>query len=136
MDKNKRNFIFLGIAILAILFVWGSAAKKKETRALLPKPAMTANVSQRNVRTQFSDWGRNPFMLSGELSESVRGLLLDGIVWDEAKPYAIINNQVLGIGGTIGRNRITKITKTAVFLEEDGNEFSMPLRNVKEISSP
>jgi len=75
-------------------------------------------------------------MLSGELSESVRGLLLDGIVWDEAKPYAIINNQVLGIGGTIGRNRITKITKTAVFLEEDGNEFSMPLRNVKEISSP
>ena len=134
MDKNKRNLIFLGTVLLVVIWVWTSAsARKKGRSASFPKPPVAEQASPK-VKTQFSDWGRNPFMLPGELSESVRGLMLDGIVWDNEKPYAIINNQVLGIGDTVGRSRITAITETAVTLEEDGNAFSIQLRNEKELS--
>ena len=133
--EKYRKIIFVGIVLLALFWMWEIAARKRETRFLPPNPAATGGISEK-VRTSYADWGRNPFMLSGELSESVRGLMLDGIVWDEEKPYAIINNQVLGIGSQIGRSRITQITKEAVFLEEDGNPFSIRLKNAKDVPAP
>ena len=134
MDKKKRNLVILGAVLLLVIWVWSSAsARKKGNRTSFPKPPASENIPKR-AKPPFTDWGRNPFMLPGELSESVRGLMLDGIVWDNEKPYAIINNQILGIGDAIGKSRITAITETAVTLEEDGSAFSIQLRNEKELS--
>ena len=132
MGKNKRNLVVLGAVLLVVIWAWSpGTARKKGNHTSFPEPPASDNIPRR-VKSSFAEWGRNPFMLPGELSESLRGLMLDGIVWDDEKPYAIINNRVLGIGDAIGKSRITAITETAVTLEEDGNAFSIQLRNEKE----
>ena len=56
-----------------------------------------------------------------------KGLALNGIVWDENFPLAMINDQVLGVGEKIDNRQIKKITRTEVTLEEQGREFILTL---------
>jgi hypothetical protein len=50
-------------------------------------------------------------------------LSLEGIVWDEKKPLALINNKVLGEGEIIKEAKIVKINKKEVKLIFQGREF-------------
>ncbi|MFC1524604.1 hypothetical protein ACFL6N_07430 [Thermodesulfobacteriota bacterium] len=50
------------------------------------------------------------------------GLRLNGILWDNQTPMAIINNQTVGIGDVIGKARVTSIFKNEVLLTGDGKQ--------------
>ena len=55
------------------------------------------------------------------------GLVLNGIVWDDQSPIAIINDEVRMVGDTIQERKIVKITRTEVFLKEGNAEYSLTL---------
>ena len=61
-------------------------------------------------------------------------MVLEGIVWDEERPLAVINDRVVGVGDTVRQSRIAKITQTEVFLEDGEETFSLRLgkRELKE----
>ena len=54
-------------------------------------------------------------------------MVLEGIVWDAENPLAVINDRVVGIGDTVRKSRITSMTQTEVFLEDEGEAFSLRL---------
>ncbi|HNY26088.1 MAG TPA: hypothetical protein PKH31_01775 [Candidatus Sumerlaeota bacterium] len=52
-------------------------------------------------------------------------LTLDGIVYTEQNPVAMINGEVVPVGGTIGKARVTRITPDVVVLERDGKTIEL-----------
>ena len=132
MDKNKRNLTLLGGAILVVISIWIRGLTTPVGRKQPPIPVQASgtmgpqpkNLAIPSARTPFSDWGRNPFTLSEEVTEGVRGLVLEGIVWDEKIPLVVINDHVLKVGDTIRKSQITRITQKEVSLQDDeGHEF-------------
>ncbi len=52
-------------------------------------------------------------------------LTLDGIVYTEQNPVAMINGEVVPVGGIIGKARVTRITPDLVVLEQDGKTIEL-----------
>ncbi len=52
-------------------------------------------------------------------------LTLDGIVYTEQNPVAMINGEVVPVGGTIGKARVTRILPDLVVLERDGKTIEL-----------
>ena len=55
------------------------------------------------------------------------GLSLNGIVWDEENPKAIINGAIIGIGDKLGVNTIVDIKKDRVILNDGAADFELIL---------
>ena len=134
MDRDKQNAILLGGVVLIVAAIWVRGLTVPVGRRQAPSGIVTPAAGSRPIgapvargRTTFSGWGRNPFTLAGELTEGVRGLVLEGIVWDEERPLAVINDRVVGVGDTLRQGRIVTITQTEVFLEDNAETFSLRL---------
>ncbi len=141
MNKNRRNQIVLGA--VGLIAVWAlvrgstvpvgrgngsgetASGPSQVSQVSIPSPGPFSRESQ--VRTHVSGWGRSPFELVGGGAMGAKGLALNGIVWDENFPLAMINDQVLGVGEKIDNRQIKKITRTEVTLEEQGREFILTL---------
>ncbi len=52
---------------------------------------------------------------------------LSAIIWDDAKPMAVINDDILSVGGRIGELEIKKILKDHVICAHDGRECILHL---------
>lgn len=53
---------------------------------------------------------------------------LEGIIWSEDKPMAIINGEIVGEGQIIGDKKIIKIEKDSVIVEsQDGERYTIEL---------
>jgi hypothetical protein len=55
-----------------------------------------------------------------ELSNSIGGLTLTGIIWDTNKPQAVINDRLVTKGETINNMVVREILKDLVIFEENG----------------
>jgi hypothetical protein len=53
------------------------------------------------------------------------GLALEGIVWDQDMPMAMINGRIVEEGDKIEGVRILKIHKISVEIEKDGKSYSI-----------
>ena len=57
------------------------------------------------------------------------GYSIEGIVWDEAEPLALINNQVVGVGDQIdNETQIVEITPGKVRFTRKGREYFLEFR--------
>jgi hypothetical protein len=151
MEKKQR--LQLGITavlVLVLIFAWANSFKVLKKRAVpqaqqavsgtsmgakdvpdtaaaqVPQPAVTEEAQDK------SEYLRDPF--SGKIytgKEAATGpvtLKLDGIIWDEKAPLAMINGRILKPGDTIAQNRIIKIKPDRVFLSDGLREFELKLR--------
>lgn len=83
----------------------------------------------------FTSKDRDPFMplvsKSGQLllkqEIDATGLRLQGIIYTVGKSVAIINDQVLPEGGTIGEYVVSAIEQKQVILKKDSEEFILKL---------
>ena len=143
MNKEKRNLVILSSIVLLAVLVWirGFTVSVRPKQSPGSATPVTASLqvasappshperfpSGERSRSRFNSWGRDPFVLEGELAQGIKGLVLDGIVWDEQNPLAMINDEVLRVGDTIGNSRIVNITQTEVTLKEGGSKFTLRL---------
>lgn len=61
--------------------------------------------------------------------EEPAGLKLKGILWNEKKPRALINNQVVEIGDLVDDKKVTSITKDTVILQQEDTEFLLTVKS-------
>ena len=72
------------------------------------------NQTQEAVKSSHQDWGRNPFILTPADNE----IVLQGIIWDPIKPQALINDQIVEIGGQVGKMRVVDIQSRKVIVND------------------
>ena len=135
MDKQQKLKIALPILILVMVIVWGpmmsgkNGKKKDGSSGQSASNAATqgadsdllslARFSERKkARTAYTEWGRNPFVLS----EGPKSSVLEGIMWDAQNPKAIINGYILGIGDKVGTGEIVDIQQTSVTVRTGAEE--------------
>lgn len=73
-------------------------------------------------------WGRDPFALKAE--EAIAGateLILNGIIWDDKRPYAIINGEIVGKGDKMGEITIMEIRKDSVIIDTGAEKITLSM---------
>jgi len=131
MQKNK-NLAILIILVIAAIFIWMPKGRRKALLSLKParvslKKTMAPIGPAGRKRSEFADWGRNPFLWSKDAAGSLSGLRLSGIVWDEEASYAIISGSIVHAGDKIAGKTIKRIERNKVILTEGAEEYILEL---------
>lgn len=53
-------------------------------------------------------------------------LTISGIIWNSDRPQAIVNNQVVDVGTTVGDTTVLAINKTGIDVLYSGEKFNIP----------
>lgn len=132
--QNKKLVILIIVSILAIIsLIYGivSSPKKRyvdngpEVYQLQKKEVIPL---KRSVgRTTFTSWGRNPFILKEVREKKKAVLTLNGILWDKDKPKAVINDAIVGVGDSVGENKIVSIGQDYVILNDGTSDIKLEL---------
>jgi len=78
--------------------------------------------------TNFTFWGRNPFVPKKMPVKAVSTLKLSGIVWDEKAPKALINGSIMEAGDRVDANTvIVEIRENYVILNDGVSDFELRL---------
>ena len=136
--KRKKNLIVVGSLALVFCIILANSLytiKKKSAPPPPTKPPAAAGQSlsdrlvfvtdmrlndklrEEQEKVWDKEWDRDPFVPQAA-SAIVRAinLKLDGILWDEAKPKAIVNEKTLLVGDTIYGYTVVDIKPRSVIL--------------------
>lgn len=134
MDRKKLEFIITGILIIIFLLFLVSTVKKrskKSSEEISQEKPVEKIVAQPNVSSGIEtvklNWGRDPFVLNPQKPIKKGEFLLTAVIWDELKPHAIINNEVVVAGQEIDEYRVIKINKDNVVLQKGDQELTIRL---------
>ena len=142
--QNKKVIILIILSIgAAISLIYGiTASPRSRSRASRPaqqeaKAARSdgATSSVRRIvpterlakKTEFVSWGKNPFALKEVKIETISKLSLNGIMWDEESPKAIVNDEIIGVGDKIDENTVVDIKKDSVILNDGISDFELEM---------
>lgn len=139
--QNKKLIILIILSIGAVIsLIYGITAqpRRKSTVSTQQPAAIKEEVSAARIekiipaersakRSDYITWGRNPFSPVEAPVKVVTKLTLNGIMWDEERPLAIINDNVIGIGGKVGENRVVEIKRNSVILNDGISNFELNL---------
>ena len=59
-------------------------------------------------------------------------LNLEGILWDEKRPLAIINGKIVGIGDAISKSKVMDIERKKVYLDFKGKIYELEIKQLNE----
>lgn len=140
ITQNKKMAALIILSIAAVIsLVYGIITPPAAKRGALPKETAAEQSADRPdkkkaapaeryaQKTDFDDWGRNPFMPKGVSARFQGGLALNGIVWDNISPKAIINGEIVGIGDTIGGYKIVDITPNKTVVNNGSADTTLTL---------
>ena len=138
--KQKIEFITAGFLIV-IFLVLSIKAVARITKPRRPRSAakstagVPADVVQdlaavtNNIisRGKALLWKHDPFRLSPSISGSLQSgtLHLEGILWDNKAPYAIINGQILKEGDNINNQKIIEIGTSFVIVNDGEKNYKL-----------
>ena len=136
MDKKLVQKIIL--AVLAVIFIISlfrflSGQGKNPSREKTV-PVATASLPGQGVKPlarEDANWGRCPFSgrvyISSSASAKNIDLKLTGILWEENKASALINNAIFKEGDEIGSYILFKIKKNSVIVSDGNKEIELKL---------
>ncbi len=136
MDKKRGELIMVAALIFIFLALSISTCSKymKPDSKAAPilqgsiaddaKPTV-AKASKARAEEKLT-WGRDPFKRVKAKSKAyTRDLILNGVIWDEDDPYAIINGKVVVSGDYIESNLVVYIGKRGVILDSGSEQFEL-----------
>lgn len=142
MEKKRLELVVTGILVLILagLVIKTMVGKDKTVSSSLQVRRVdefeimaTSKGAQKNDKVESEDkdvaWGRDPFILvrpDAPVSTS-SNLELNGIIWDDAKPYVIINGEVLRAGDFLGNNMVVYIGRTSVIMDNGTEQIELKL---------
>ncbi len=138
MDKKLIQKIILAalvVIFVILLFKFFSGQGKN------PAPAKSALVAvvppqpgqkAKPAAVEDANWGRCPFsgrVYAPPVASSSKNidLKLTGILWEENKASALINNSIFKEGDVIGSYTLFKIKKNSVILSDGDKEIELKL---------
>lgn len=132
MEKKKAIIILTIFTVMAV-WIWGkniflAVSKKGAPEAGLATVAAELEEPVERVapRTQFRDWGRDPFFVKGE-EKALPSLRLEGIIMDPVSPFAMINGEIRKVGDTMDGATVVEIREDRVILKLGKKEFTLML---------
>ena len=138
--KKKRDLIITGILLVlfAISFTKNVLLRNRRPTAPPPAAAAAASLSQdmasqlisvtrlrshENIRTEQKkvwekEWARDPFVPLATFAAVTKAvnLTLNGVLWDEKTPKAIINEKTLTVGEVLYGYTVVEIKPRSVVL--------------------
>ena len=134
-NKKKMELLITGGGIIILIFLIANHMPRSKNNKTISKtePYPTSDVaimvtyevgSEDNIR-----WGRDPFLLdvSNVQEQGMEGMVLNGIVADKEKPYAIINNDIVKMGDKVSGMTVIEINEKNVVLDENGQRHTLEL---------
>lgn len=88
------------------------------TPSLTPTPSPTPTETPTPTPTPTPSPTPTPFPSRFQNPEDY-GLKIDGVMWDENKPEAVINSEIVSEGSVINGFKIKKITRESIEMEKD-----------------
>lgn len=143
-NKEKIQFVITAVLIVVLigLIIFRLQGKKPTPVYQASNPAVTVPVSLdtgvKNTGSLYAkladeaskmDIKRDPF--SKLAGESATTLFLNGIAWDEVTPQAIINNEILEVGGSVNGNTVVEIKEDGVVLSNGKSTFELKIPKEK-----
>lgn len=138
--QNKKQIILIILSIGAVISLYyGITAppKSKYSTGRSARPVTQVarvEVAKRAIqakrlgkKTTFVSWGRSPFVPKTAVEKGVTSFTLNGILWDETYPTAIINNDIVAVGDNIGKNTVVRIDANQVVLNDGIKDFTLRL---------
>ncbi len=123
MEKNKKQLavlaalvvLFLALVVMSLL---KPRAKKAaaQAKASVQVPARLPGAAKERAASAYQSWGRDPFSVGNFAVETKRDLVLTGIIWDESKPYCLINGKIYKAGDEVSGVKIFQIKKDSVII--------------------
>ena len=135
MQRNSKVAIMI-VLITAAIFVWVPKGKKAKDA---PSTISSVTFDQAipvmgevpRKRTEFVDWGRNPFAWP-QREEKVGGvsdLTLFSIMWnDEGARAAAINGSIVHVGDKIINKTVKRIEQNRVILTDGTKDYVLELQ--------
>lgn len=134
---RDKKVIILIILIAIAVFSFSRSMRVPATRTVPAEDAIVVrladtssdlSVARNAKRTKFTSWKRSPFVSYDFSSKKHAGLMLQGIAWDDDKPTAIINNEIVSPGGKIGDVTVIAIERESVILNDGKSNFKLMLK--------
>lgn len=148
----RMKVLLVMVVIAAAIFIL-NLPKKKGGPKIIKSPEATINIPlplkafspldpEVEARRQSMEerasgrWGRDPFLLEGARLKNTEGkptkapslnLKLTGIVWDQNRVHAMINDYVVKVGDEIGGAKVVAIRRDSVTLVKDGVQHTLRL---------
>jgi len=130
-------------SIVIILLAAGCGEAKKTAAKPIPvssaadvKPAVqdvpAKKTAAKTVLSKTKYGREDPFAPNVSKKQSPNeptSLNLQGIVFDGDVPRAIINNQIIGIGGKVSGNTVKEIHENSVIFNDGAEDFEIRLRS-------
>jgi hypothetical protein len=136
--QNKKLIALIILSILAVFsLIYGLTSPPRTRRRTFPsvsgikkdtsveKVRVVATSERHAKRSSYITWGRSPFAPREIRIKKITTLTLNGIMWDNINPKAIINNNIVGIGDRIGKGRVVEINRDNVILNDGTRNFEL-----------
>jgi len=134
MKRNNKLAILIICGILAIVVWVPKGRKTKDASATTTSVAFDQVIPVMRAvarkRTEFVDWGRNPFtFLQGEKKiGSISNLALSCIIWNDGKALALINESIVYVGDKIADKTVKRIEQNRVILTDGTKDYVLELQ--------
>ncbi len=132
--KMKRNskLAILIVLVTSAIFVWMPKGKKaKDVSQNISLAAFDQTIplikAVPKKRTEFADWGRNPFAKLQTETSDVSELKLSAIMWGDKKLSASINKKIVSVGDKINDKTVKQIERDRVILTDGINDYVLKL---------
>ncbi len=139
--RKRLLYVLLGAAV--IWGVWNIETEKQVRKKSNPTTLSPALVSQTNVDQDqpaididshlARNWAGDPFRVRKQTkavtSQPKPVYNLSGIVYNDQRPLAIINNRTVSVGDKINGATVVEILKKEVTLSREGNRFTVIVRD-------
>lgn len=133
MQRNSKLSIMVVLMIAAIL-VWVRKDGKipnvssAGTSVAFDQAIAAAGAVPRR-RTEFVDWGRNPFAFpQEEETAGVSDLTILCIIWNDENAAAFINDSVVRVGDKIADKTVKQIEQNRVILTDGTKDYVLGIQ--------
>lgn len=123
------------VLITVVIFVWAPKGKKTKdvsstASSVTFDQAIPVTRAVLRKRTEFVDWGRNPFTFPQREDEvgSVSNLTLLGIMVTDEGARAAINESIVRVGDKITDKTVKRIEQNRVILTDGTRDYVLELR--------
>lgn len=134
MQSNRKLAILL-VLVTAAIFVWVPKSKKTQgvsstTSLVTFDQAIPVDRKVPRRRTEFVDWGKDPFawLKREEEAGEISDLALSCIIWNDEGSRAVIGKSIVREGDKIGDKTVKRIEQNRVILNDGTKDYVLELQ--------